>query len=341
MADPTIISRRTLFFAPLVLAACKNRTSIIELTGATMGTSYAIVAVDRSGTLSQSKVQAAVDDVLTRVNVQMSNWDAGSEVSRFNAWKSTDAFAVSPEFERVMAAAEEVHGLSGGHFDVTTGPLIDLWGFGAGPGSNTMPSDAAIAAALETTGQARHISVDAGALTKAAPGAQVYLSAIGKGHGVDAIGEALQTLGIEDFMVEIGGDLLTAGVNPDGNPWKIGIETPNPFDRSVQKVVSVSGQGLATSGDYRNYFERDGVRYSHILNAKTGRPITHRTASATVLTENAMLADAWATAMLILGSETGLNVADALDMPVLFIDRDAATDGFVTRPSDSFAALTA
>lgn len=337
MVDPTIISRRTLFFVPLALAACKDRTNILELVGATMGTTYSIVAVDRSGTLSQTKVQGAVNEVLASVNASMSNWDTSSEVSRFNASRSTDAFAVSPAFAEVMAAAGEVSELSDGRFDVTTGPLIDLWGFGAKPQAG-IPADAAILAALETTGQARHISVGAGSLTKATAEAEVYLSSIGKGYGVDAIGEALAGLGIEDFMIEIGGDLLTAGVNPDGNPWQIGIETPTALS-GVQHVVGVTGMGLATSGDYRNYFEEDGQRYSHILDAATGKPITHSTASATVVTENAMLADAWATAMLILGSETGLKLADALEMPVLFIDRDG--DEFATKSSAAFAALAA
>ncbi|MEM9438675.1 MAG: FAD:protein FMN transferase, partial [Pseudomonadota bacterium] len=228
MVDPTVISRRTLFFVPLALAACKDRTSIIELVGSTMGTTYSVVAVDRSGTLSRSKVQGAVDEVLTSVNAQMSNWDPSSEVSRFNAWSDTSDFMVSPEFASVMAAAKEVHGLSGGHFDVTIAPLIEAWGFGAPANVETIPSDREIASALAAMGQADKITVASNALTKSDPAAQVYLSSIGKGYGVDAVGGALQALGIEDFMVEIGGDLLTAGVNPDGDAWRIGIETPNP-----------------------------------------------------------------------------------------------------------------
>ncbi|MEO0484752.1 MAG: FAD:protein FMN transferase [Pseudomonadota bacterium] len=341
MVDPTIISRRTLFAAPLLLAACKDRTSVIELAGSTMGTTYTIVAIDSTGALSRSKVQGAVDGVLASVNAQMSNWDAGSEVSLFNAARTTDAVAVSPEFAQVMAAAQEVHELSGGQFDVTTGPLIEAWGFGARKPGDAMPSDAAITAALAATGQSRQITVTDGALQKSNPEAEVYLSAIGKGYGVDAVGEALAGLGIENFMVEIGGDMLTAGVNPQGDAWQIGIETPDAYDRTIQRIVGVSNMGLATSGDYRNYFEVDGQRYSHILDATTGRPITHKTASATVMTENAMLADAWATGMLVLGSDTGLELADALDMAVLFIDRAEDRSGFVTKPSRAYVSLTA
>lgn len=341
MVDPTLISRRTLFFVPLALAACKGTSSVIELVGSTMGTTYTIVAVDPSGTLSNSKVQSAVNEVLAGVNAQMSNWDAASEVSRFNAHRSTDAFTVSPEFASVMSAAAEVNELSGGQFDVTTGPLIELWGFGARSFGDAAPSDLAIQAALASTGQANQISVTGSSLTKTNPEAEVYLSAIGKGYGVDAVGQALEALGIESYMVEIGGDLLTAGVNPDGNPWQIGIEAPDAHDRTVQRIVGVSGMGLATSGDYRNYFEQDGQRFSHILDARTGMPISHKTASATVLTENAMLADAWATAMLVLGSDTGLELAEALDMAVLFIDRADDGDGFTSRQSSTFTAVTA
>ncbi|MEM1232580.1 MAG: FAD:protein FMN transferase [Pseudomonadota bacterium] len=334
MVDPTVISRRTLFFAPLALAACKDRTSILQFTGTTMGTSYSVVAVDRDGVLSKSKVESAIAAVLADVNSQMSNWDAGSEVSRFNA-AGAEPFAVSPGFAEVMAAAQEVKSLTDGHFDVAVGALIDAWGFGAAANPETMPTQGDIAAAMATLGD---VEVAPRMLRKASPDTRVYLSSIGKGYGVDAIGAALADLGIEDYMVEIGGDLVTAGRNPDGNPWQIGVETPTALS-GVQQVLGVSGKGLATSGDYRNYFERDGKRYSHILDAATGRPITHNTASATVVTENAMLADAWSTAMLILGSETGLALADALDIAVLFIDRSG--DGFDERLSAAMETLTA
>ncbi|MEM6276776.1 MAG: FAD:protein FMN transferase [Pseudomonadota bacterium] len=334
MVDPTVISRRTLFFVPLALAACKDRTNIMQFTGTTMGTTYSIVAVDADGVLSRSKVEGSIETVLADVNAQMSNWDPSSEVARFNA-AGTEPFTVSPAFANVMAAAQEVKRLSDGHFDVAVGELIDAWGFGAAINTETMPSDTEIASALSTVGD---IEVTPDALQKETAGTQIYLSSIGKGYGVDAIGAALAALGIENYMVEIGGDLLTAGVNPDGNPWQIGVEAPTVLS-GVQQVLGVSGKGLATSGDYRNYFERDGQRYSHILDAATGHPITHKTASATVVTENAMLADAWSTAMLILGSETGLALADALDIAVLFIDRDG--DGFATLESAAMETLTA
>ncbi len=171
----------------------------------------------------------------------------------------------------------------------------------------------------------------------------MYLAGIGKGYGADHVGRALESFGLTDYLVEIGGDLYAAGRNPDGLPWQIGIESPNPADRGVMGVVGVSGLGLASSGDYRNYFENDGRRYSHLIDPTTGLPVDHDTASATVLAENAMLADAWSTAMLILGRERGLEVAQRHNIAVQFVDRnrESAPAGFKTHASEAFKSLTA
>lgn len=304
-----------------------------------MGTSYSVTLVDHSKSLSRSKVRDAIEAQLASVNAQMSNWDSGSEVSRFNVARSTDPMLVSPELVQVVQAAQHVRAASAGQFDIALGPLIDLWGFGAQGTGNAMPDEAKIAAALKASGHKLH--VENGTLRKSDPNVQIYLSAIGKGHGVDRVAKAIESLGVRDYLVEIGGDLYAAGLNPDGQPWQIGIETPDAHDRGVQSIASVSGLGMATSGDYRNYFERDGQRYSHILDATTGRPITHRTTSATVLSENAMLADAWATAMLTLGTKRGLEIATARDLAVLFVDRGAsgAASDLIVTPSPAFKTL--
>jgi thiamine biosynthesis lipoprotein len=342
VSDLFKLSRRSFLVMPLALAACKEGWSVLELAGQTMGTAYSITAVDHSNSVDKAALQAAVDQRLARVTAQMSNWEAGSEISRFNAQRTVMPFAVSPEFSRVMAAADQVHKASDGRFDVTVGPLIDAWGFGArGPAQR--PDEAAIEMARAASGQARMIEVQDGALRKRDPRAEIYVSAIGKGFGVDELARAVRDFGISDFMVEIGGDLYASGLNPDGKPWQIGIESPLAHDRGVDRVIGLSGLGMATSGDYRNYFEADGQRYSHILDASTGRPVTHRTASVTVLTEDAMLADAWATAMLALGSERGLEIAQERNLAVLFLDRDGAgTDvSFTAKASARFEALTA
>lgn len=339
----TAISRRGFIFMSLALAACKREVATMSLTGQTMGTSYSVLAIDHSKSLDSAAVQKAIQASLLEVNQQMSNWDPESEISRFNAMRSTQAHTVSPALAKVMQAANDVHIASDGQFDVTMGPLVELWGFGAGQATSTIPSDDAIAAAMAATGQSKTLQASSGNLRKVLPETEVYLAAIGKGYGVDQVAQTLASFGIKDYMVEIGGDIYSAGLNADGQPWQIAIETPEAHRRAVQSVIGVSNLGMATSGDYRNYFERDGVRYSHIIDAKTGRPITHATASVTVLTENAMLADAWATALLVLGKDRGMQIADQLNLAALFIERDTSKEelAFEATPSAKFAQLQA
>lgn len=343
MTGLTKISRRSFIVMPICLAACKNGASILEFAGKTMGTVYNLVAVDSSKSVNKNDLQHAVELALAEVNTQMSNWDASSEISRFNASASTDAISVSPALGKVMSAAEMVHEASAGRFDTTMGPLIELWGFGANGARSVTPSDAQIAAAQDASGHANRLRMNGMGLQKSRPNTQVYLAAIGKGYGADRVGETLKSYGIKDFMIEIGGDLYASGRNPDGLPWQIGIETPEVSDRGLMRVVGISNLGMASSGDYRNYFEQDGQRYSHVIDPTTGRPITHHTASATVLAEDAMLADAWATAMLTLGREKGLEIAESQDIAVMFIDRDTSTSDlrFKTSASTKFNQLTA
>ena len=154
---------------------------------------------------------------------------------------------------------------------------------------------------------------------------------------------ALDGLGLTDYMVEIGGDLATRGQNPNGTRWQIGVETPSAFERGLNRVLGLSDLAVATSGDYRNYFEEDGTRYSHILDATTGRPITHRTASVSVAAPTTMEADAWATALLVLGRDRGLELAQKRGMAALFIERDrvGGESRFTATASEAFAALEA
>jgi len=342
VTDPMRLSRRSILVMPLALAACKPGTAVLELTGKSMGTTYNVVAVDHTRDLTKTQVSKAVEDALAMVNQQMSNWDAGSEISRFNAQTGLAPIAVSDALAEVMQAAVEVNAASRGRFDTTVGPLIEAWGFGA-PGQSALPSDAEIATARAASGHQNTLLIGTGTIQKTRPGAQVYLAAIGKGYGADHVAAALEALGLNDYLIEIGGDLYASGKNPDGQPWQIGIETPIVGARAVHDVVGVSGLGLASSGDYRNYFEVDGERFSHVIDPATGRPITHKTASATVLHDNAMLADAWATAMLTLGRDEGLEIAETQEIAVMFIDRDTSSEAlsFTTTESSAFARLRA
>lgn len=329
----------------LLVSGClfDKEPEVIRLSGQTMGTTYNVTAIGED--LDEEALAKAVEDTLAAVNAKMSNWDENSEVSKFSASDSTDPIAVSAEFAQVIAAANEVHEKSGGKFDVTLGPLIELWGFGPRKPEDPVPSEEEIAAALDRVGQAEMLSLDrkVGTLTKSDGSVGINLSAIAKGYGIDAVAETLRAAGIEDYMVEIGGDLVTRGENDKGEAWRIGIEKPESGSQTVQLVVPVSDLGMATSGDYRNFFEQDGVRYSHIIDPTTGRPITHRTTSVTVLADSAMMADAWATAMLALGQEEGLKIAEANDLAAFFISRDVTggEEAYITVHSSAFKDVLA
>ncbi|WP_170790042.1 FAD:protein FMN transferase [Ruegeria lacuscaerulensis] len=311
---------------------------VVRLSGETMGTTFNITAIGVD--LDEEALAGAVDQTLAEVNAKMSNWDPNSEVSTFSALDSTDAVAVSDEFALVIDAANDVHEKTGGTFDVTLGPLIELWGFGPRKPEDPVPSDAEIQAALDSVGQSRLLTLDreAGTLAKSDADVGINLSAIAKGYGIDAVAETLREAGIENYMVEIGGDLVTMGQNDKGEAWRIGIEKPETGVQAIQLIVQLDDLGMATSGDYKNFFEQDGVRYSHIIDPVTGRPITHRTTSVTVLAENAMMADAWATAMLALGQEKGLELAEKHKLAVYFISRDVTggEDAYITVHSSAF-----
>ena len=329
----------------LLLVACDEAPVKLEMTGKTMGTTYNIVAVDVPAGLQADAITKAVTETLAEVNGRMSNWDPNSEISRFNAQKTTDSVRISAQLAQVIRAANEIHTRSAGRFDVTLGPLIELWGFGARGPEDPVPSDEDIAETSKRVGQSRLLSLTTGPdmLRKARSDTSVYLAAIAKGYGVDEVARTLRDLGLQNFMVEIGGDLLASGVNAEGRPWRIGIERPDAANRTVQEIVHLSALGMATSGDYRNFFEKDGVRYSHIIDAGTGRPISHRTASVTVLAESAMMADGWATALLALGLVRGLEISEKLELAALFIVRDDGADSkrFKTVASTRFRKLQA
>ncbi|WP_171212555.1 FAD:protein FMN transferase [Ruegeria sp. HKCCA5426] len=311
---------------------------VVRLSGETMGTTFNITAIGLD--IDEEAFAVAVEETLADVNAKMSNWDENSEVSKFSKSQSTEPTQVSDEFALVIAAANDVHEKSGGTFDVTLGPLIELWGFGPRKPEDPVPSDEDIQAALNSVGQARLLTLDreAGTLAKSDAGVGINLSAIAKGYGIDAVAGTLQDAGIEDYMVEIGGDLVTMGENDKGEAWRIGIEKPEAGAQNLQLIVQLDDLGMATSGDYKNFFEQDGVRYSHIIDPITGRPITHRTTSVTVLAENAMMADAWATAMLALGQEKGMELAEKHKLAVYFISRDVTggEDAYITVHSTAF-----
>jgi len=313
---------------------------MIELSGPTMGTYYSVKVVRPPPGLTREGLQQGVDGVLQGVNRQISTYDPESELSRFNRSSSTEWVEVSPGLLGVVAEGQRTSGLSEGAFDITVGPLVNLWGFGPDPKTDRVPADQAIEQARQRVDYQRLWSrAEPPALRKERADLYLDLSALGEGYGADRVAEYLIGRGATDFMVAVAGAIRVQGHNAKGSPWAIAIEEPTPGKRAVQRIIQITGEGLSTSGDYRNYFEQDGKRYSHEIDPRTGRPIEHRLASVTVVSASAMRADALATALMVLGEERGVALAEAQGLAALFIVRTA--EGFREQSSRAFGRYLA
>lgn len=312
-----------LVLVTVLLGGCDKPAEAIKISGPTMGTSYNITLYPAAGqSLDSSQVQQQIDESLKRINQQMSTWIKDSEISLFNKSQTTEWYPVSLEFAEVVEAAQSISKLSNGAFDITVGPLINLWGFGK-DFKNNNPDDAAIAAAKANIGyQQLQVRLSPPALKKQIPQLQINLSAIAKGYGVDAIADQLAAAGVNDYLVEIGGEIRANGAKPNKSLWRIAIEKPSTKKRSIQQGILLDNTGVATSGDYRNYFEREGKRYSHTIDPETGKPITHTLASITVLHNSAMMSDGLATAIMVLGESKAKEFIANNKLTAYMISRD-------------------
>lgn len=294
----------------------------MELQGTTMGTFYHIQVVDLPPAIEPQGVRDRIEAELDLVSDLMSTYRDDSELSGFNHSRTTDWFTVSPALAGLVKEAIRVSEVSDGAFDATIGPLVNLWGFGPAVRTDTLPADAELARAKARVGY-RKLSVRSNppALRKSEPRLYLDLSAIAKGYGVDRLAELLDASGITDYLIEIGGELRGRGHNGRGLLWQIAVERPDSGGRAVHRILALRDGAMATSGDYRNFFEQDGKRYSHTIDPRTGRPVTHRLASVTVLAPRTARADALATAFLVLGPQAGFALAESLRTPALFIIR--------------------
>ncbi len=307
--------------------------------GPTMGSSYTVkLAGVPSGSAAAVAAQRAVEGALTEVVSRMSSYDADSELSRFNARADTAPFALSPMTVAVLAQAAQVSQASAGAFDVTVAPLVDAWGFGPRK-AQRVPRDADLHAAGQAVGW-RRIDVDmaAGTATKMHPAVRADLSGIAKGFAVDRAAAALDALDMADYLVEAGGEVRARGRNADGLPWQVAVERPDALPQKAHFVVPLSDQSMATSGDYRIFFEADGRRYCHEIDPSTGRPIVSGLASVSVVAGDCAYADAMSTALIVLGPERGFALATAAGIAAHFILRNS--DGSLhDRSTAAFAAL--
>jgi thiamine biosynthesis lipoprotein len=326
-----------LLLALLALAACKPAPPdpTVRLTGSTMGTTYDLKLIPMPGQTVPADFKNRVEELLAGVNRRMSTYDPNSELSRFNQNPSTDWIAVSPELQQVIAEGLRISDLSNGAFDITVGPLVNLWGFGPEPRRDQLPSDAAIALARERVGYWRLQSREQPpALKKERADLYVDLSAIAKGYGVDQLTALVESTGIANYLVSIGGEIRVRGLNGRGQPWTIAVEKPAPGQRAVERLIRVGDRSVSTSGDYRNFFEQNGQRYSHLIDPRTGRPVLQTLVSVTVISDRSMVADATATALMASGPEVGFQLASEHHLAAFFIL--AKPDGFQERFTPEF-----
>jgi len=315
------------------LVGCSAGSDYRRYEGATMGTYYRVTAA------CPRAVGALIEAELVAVNDEMSTYLPESALSRFNNAGLDEWVAVPVPVVEVVTAARRLSEASAGAFDVTVGPLVNLWGFGPDT-VDGIPAAAAIAAARDRVGYtALETRSDPPALRKTLP-VYVDLSAIAKGHGVDRVVERLLEAGCTDLLVDVGGEVRAVGRNPQGRLWRIGVEVPDP-ERigGIQRIVELDGAALATSGDYRNFIEVAGHRYSHTIDPRSGAPVAHDLAAVTVLHPSAMWADGYATLLAVLGPEEGWQFAVDADLAALFVVR--RDNGFEERYTDAFAVALA
>ena len=338
--------RRTLLLGALgtaALAACQRPgspagTQRLHLTGETMGSTFN-VKLDPAGQPAE-RLQEAVWSALQSVDARMSLYRPESELNGFNRAGAGAPIPMSAEFFAVLAAAQDISRWSDGAFDVTVAPAVETWGFGVNKQRRVPAAEQVAVQRGKVDWRALELDPAHRTASKGRQGLQVDLGGIAKGYGVDAVAKSLDGLGIAHYMIEVGGEVRTKGVNAAGEPWQIGIEEPDATPQRARHIVPLSGRAMATSGDYRIYFEEGGRRYSHEIDPTTAAPIAHRLCSVTVVADDCMRADGLATALIVLGPERGFELAERSGVAAQFIER-AAPGRYSDRMTSAFAALGA
>ena len=321
----------------LIVVAVMYRVSsftpeLISFSGPTMGTTYTVKFYTTPDVEGSRSLKDDVNSVLVKVNKLMSTYDPTSELSEFNKLSAGRSVDISNDMAYVLDKALLISQMTHGEYDVTVGPLVNLWGFGPGKRKDRVPSDEEIEQAKSRVGY-QYLKLDGNRLSKE-KNIYVDLSSIAKGYVIDEIGRVLESRGVKSYLVEVGGEILSKGVKPDGTFWKVAIESPAGGHEVANTVIELDDVAVATSGDYRNYFEKNGVRYSHTINPVTGKPVTHRLVSVSVVDSNTTMADGLATAITALGPDKGLKFAQQHNIAAYFLIK---TDfGFEEQHSDAF-----
>jgi len=297
----------------------------IALTGNTMGGTWSLKLPQHPPGLTTEQLQTSCQAILDHLEAEMSTYRPDSEVSRFNRYDGADWFTVSLDLVEVVQKAHEVSEQTAGAFDITIAPCVDLWGFGpqaTGLRTGKVPPDDAVdRARAHVSYQRLHARADPPALRKEDAAMRIDLSAIAKGYAAGRLARSLDELGATDYLIAVGGELRAKGTSAAGRPWHVGIEVPTPDTRRILRQIELRDAGVSTSGDYRNFFQIDTKRYSHEIDPRTGRPAVDPPASVSVVHPDSACADAFATALMVLGSKEGYQRAAALHLPALIVTR--------------------
>ena len=338
--------RMALLSVVILLTGCDNasapatpKAAVTVLEGKTMGTVWrvSVVGVDKSRAEElRTKVQTQLDgdDRL------LSTWKNDSALMRFNHSRSTTPWPVNEAMADIVTESLRIGRKTQGAMDITVGPLVNLWGFGPDKQPVSTPTQAQIDAAKARTGLDKLTVInraDRQYLQKSIPDLYVDLSTVGEGYAADHLARLMTEEGISRYLVSVGGALVSRGMNADGQPWRVAIQKPTDRENAVQAIVDINGHGISTSGSYRNYYELDGKRISHVIDPQTGRPITHKLVSVTVIAPTALEADAWDTGLMVLGTEKAQQVVREQGLAVYMIMKEG--DGFTTWMSPQFRAF--
>ena len=321
------------FLLVIGLLGCVEKPEQLAFSGLTMGTTYQVKIVPNNIVVSKN-LAAQIDERLQSLDATFTTYRKTSELMTFNQSPIKQPQAVSPDMFEVMTIAKQVYQQTNGAFDPTVGPLVNLWGFGPDYTDQVIPQPDEITQYLLSVGL-NYLLLDQQARTATRQfDIELDFSAIAKGYAVDAVAELLASYGLEHYLVEVGGELRLKGHKGNGQSWKIAIEKPSIEQGGVQEALALKNVAVATSGNYRNYFEKEGKRYSHTIDPRTGYPIDHNLASATVLAQTAARADALATAMMVLGPEGALALAEQNNLAVYLLVKQ--TDGFEPQTTTLF-----
>lgn len=319
------------------MAGCGSGDSLESFGGPTMGSMYSVKYVRGPDGPDVAHVQPEVEAILAEVDQQMSTYRSDSDIERFNMLPANSCQSMPAGVLELVRVGEQLSIDSQGSYDLTVEPLLDLWGFGPQARVEHVPTAEQLAQVLQRVGHG-HLRIDGDQLCKDAA-VEVDFNSIAAGYTVDRLSAQMQALGIRSFLVEATGELKAVGKKADGSPWHVALEAPRDDQQIAEKIIELDGYGVSTSGDYRNYFEQDGRRYSHTFDALTGAPIDHALASVTVIDHSTLMADGFSTLLLILGPERGWAFAEQHKIAAFFVIR--ADKRFIIRSNSEFDRLFA